>query len=217
MDLHAPEAEGKSGNTRFVRRVLTDTEKRFFDRSAARDIYLWAAWAAKETAYKALVKTRADIASWPGLYEAGFDCDDFPGISQCRGVVETAADSVHVMLYINDSYIHCIGSASGGVSVDALCSGVDEIASDRRDPQGRSEAARHAAIRSIARLTEVSPSDMEIKRHRSKRGFGPPLVYISGKPSGIDLSLSHHGAFAAFAFSLPGPVSGCGSGRKAGI
>ncbi|MFO7931589.1 MAG: 4'-phosphopantetheinyl transferase superfamily protein [Thermodesulfobacteriota bacterium] len=204
MDLRAPEAEGKSGNLRFVRRVLTETEKRFFDRSAASDIYLWAAWAAKETAYKALVKTRPDIASWPGLYETGFDCDDFRGISQCRGVVETASYSVRVMLCINDSYIHCIGSESGGVSVDELCSGVDEIAPDRRNPQGQSEAARHAAIRSIARLTEISPSDMEIKRHRGKRGFGPPLVYISKKPTGVDLSLSHHGGFAAFAFTLQG-------------
>ncbi|MFP4160038.1 MAG: 4'-phosphopantetheinyl transferase superfamily protein [Desulfobacterales bacterium] len=190
-------------NSRFVSRVLTDNEKRFFDRSAARDIYLWAAWAAKETAYKALVKTREDIASWPSLYEARFDCEDFPGISQCRGVVETAAYSVRVILYINDGYVHCVGTAAGGASVDALCSGVDEIAPDRRDPPGRSEAVRQAAIRSISRLTQVSPSDMEIKRHRNKRGFGPPLLYISGKPSGIDLSLSHHGRFAAFAFTLP--------------
>ncbi|MFW6080674.1 MAG: 4'-phosphopantetheinyl transferase superfamily protein [Desulfosalsimonas sp.] len=204
VDLHTPEAAGKSARQRFVRRVLTRAEKRFFDRSAARDIYLWAAWAAKETAYKALVKKQPDIASWPGLYEASFDCDDFRGTSRCRGLVETGADTVRVLLDINDDYIHCIGTTSEDLSVDDLPSGVEEIDPGSRNPQGQSAAVRCAAICSIAHFTEVSSSEIEIIRHRNERGFGPPLVYICGKAAGIDLSLSHHGRFAAFAFVAQG-------------
>ncbi len=202
VDLHADKTAGKSSDSRFVKKVLTEAEKLCFDRAEPRDVYLWSLWAAKETAYKVLVKVHPGIASWPRSYEV---THGGPGLSKSGdAMVKTPLDSVQVILFVNNDYIHCIGAMTGRFCPDMIIRGVVEIdsaGSESTDPKQDSEMVRQAAVASIAACEDVAESDIEIRRARSSRGLGPPIVYIRKRAAGIDLSLSHHGRFAAFAFS----------------
>ncbi|MCF8111267.1 MAG: 4'-phosphopantetheinyl transferase superfamily protein [Desulfobacteraceae bacterium] len=201
VDLLAGRTAGKSADPRFVERVLTELEKRGLKGAESGDTYLWALWAAKETAYKALAKVYPGIPSWPGKYEVIPD-GEISGES-CGAVVQTPRDPVRVILFISRDYIHCIGGVPGNVSTDMIIHGVEEVASCtgvRARARAESAAARGAAVRSIAACMALAEKDIDIRRHRSDGRLGPPMVYIGGKAAQIDLSLSHHGRFAAFAF-----------------
>lgn len=202
VDLHADKTAGKSSDSRFVNKVLTEAEKLRFDRAECQDVYLWSVWAAKETAYKALVKAHPGIASWPRKYEVTHGAPDLSKSGDA--MVKTPLDSVPVMLFVNNDYIHCIGGMTGRLCPDMIIRGVVEVASAESvcmDPQQKSEVVRQASAARIAACEDVPESDIEIRRARSSRGLGPPMVYIRQRAAGIDLSLSHHGRFAAFAFS----------------
>ncbi|MCF8094281.1 MAG: 4'-phosphopantetheinyl transferase superfamily protein [Desulfobacteraceae bacterium] len=203
VDLHAAETADKTGDIRFVRRVLTGAERRCFGRAESPDIYLWAVWAAKETAYKALVKANPDVASWPRHYDVVFEDDIFR--APCPAMVKTPLDPVRVLLFVNREYIHCIGGTPGVVCPDTIIRGVEKIDSGisfftGSDPELESAAVRRAAVRSISEFMNLSAADIGIRRHRSIKGLGPPMVYIRTNAAEIDISLSHHGRFAAFAF-----------------
>lgn len=203
VDLHAAEAEGKSRDLRFIDKVLTDAERLGFGHAVFQDKYLWAVWAAKETAYKSVVKDNPGVASWPKRYEVVFDpCFSYPF---CSATVNAPFASVGVILYINENYIHCIGSSSAGVCPDTLIRGVEKMnlkvcSSIGNDPKLESKTARQAAVRRISEYLDLPSGEIEIRRNIKRSRSGPPVVYIRGNPSDIDLSLSHHGRFAAFAF-----------------
>lgn len=201
VDLLAGRTAGKSADQRFVARVLTESEKHGLERAESRDTYLWALWAAKETAYKAIAKVFPGIASWPGKYEVIPDRAILG--ESCGAVVQTPADPVRVVFFINKDYIHCLGGLPGEVFPDSIVRGVEEIASctgAREHARQESAVARRAAVRGVAECMNLEESDIEIKRIRRNGRLGPPMVYIRGKVGPVDLSLSHHGRFAAFAF-----------------
>ncbi|MFW6011561.1 MAG: 4'-phosphopantetheinyl transferase superfamily protein [Desulfosalsimonas sp.] len=201
VDLLAGKTAGKSADPRFVGRVLTELEKKGMAGTESGDTYLWSLWAAKETAYKVLSKVYPGIPSWPGKYEVIPDGEVSGG--SCTAVVQTPRDPVRVLLFINRDYIHCIGGVPGKVRPDRIIHGVEKVASCtgvRAQARAESAAARGAAVRSIAACTALAEPDIEIMRHKENGRLGPPIVYIRGKAAQIDLSLSHHGRFAAFAF-----------------
>jgi hypothetical protein len=207
VDLHTPEARGKSGDIRFMERVLTAPEQRAIRRSAQPDRLLWAFWAAKETAYKVLSKRYPSVSSAPGRYSVALDFDaDADHITRpVEGVVHTPGEPVAVRVISHPDYIHCIGgylrsgnlySMEWGIgTIDASCeSGGAESVSERE-----SRMVRFLAAARIAGILGCDPQDIIIKRQNHSSRNGPPKVYVKGKPAGIDISLSHDGRFAAFA------------------
>ncbi|PKN60965.1 MAG: hypothetical protein CVU53_00290, partial [Deltaproteobacteria bacterium HGW-Deltaproteobacteria-11] len=51
----------------------------------------------------------------------------------------------------------------------------------------------------LAELLHASAADIAIRRFQDNHGLGPPRPYFRGKPAPFDLSLSHDGAFVAYA------------------
>ena len=64
VDLRLAENEKSAANPKFVERVLSPPERHAYSQSGSDDRILWAHWAAKEAAYKALRK----IDPLPGVY-----------------------------------------------------------------------------------------------------------------------------------------------------
>ena len=203
VDRRAVDAVGKGRDERFVRRVLTDPERRGWRQSADPDQYLWRAWAAKEAAYKAIAKSRPDISASPRGYQAVFE----HGISgqNLPGVVQTPRGPVYILVMIRADYIHCIGQAL--LHPEHLTWGVERISAEPgpagdHDPERQSAVVRRAASARISAYMGLPAADIQIRRYQDQcsRRRSPPGVYIRGVYSEIDLSLSHHGRFAAYAF-----------------
>ncbi|MBS3732987.1 MAG: 4'-phosphopantetheinyl transferase superfamily protein [Desulfobacterales bacterium] len=205
VDRRAVDAAGKSRDARFVRRVLTDQEDRACRQSVDPDQYLWVAWAARETAYKAMAKSWPDISASPRRYQPVFD--DSIGGQNLRGVVQTPKTPVYILVMIRADYIHCIGQTRQ--SPEHLVWGVERLFAQpdpagNHDPDRQSAVVRRAAATRVAACIKLPAADVGIRRRQDQvsRQILPPGVYIRGVYSEIDISLSHHGRFAAYAFSI---------------
>lgn len=206
VDLRADGACGKSRDKRFVRRVLTASEQNRLAESQNPDACLWAMWAAKEAAYKAVSRIFPDISAWPGRYETVFDQ---PGLArQCAGRVSTPQGAVRVHLDWDENRVHCLGLiGSAGLwqdmTADVLEPGVDVHPEIQPSAKQLSAAARTAAAAAIGLHTGLPHALVKIERSRVCQRSAPPVVKINGIEEKIPVSLSHHGRFAAFAFLAP--------------
>ncbi|MEI7638026.1 MAG: 4'-phosphopantetheinyl transferase superfamily protein [Syntrophus sp. (in: bacteria)] len=62
VDLTSPDSIGKSLDRRFIARVFTPEEQERIDRSDSPDTTLWMVWAAKEAAFKAVIKLKPGLS-----------------------------------------------------------------------------------------------------------------------------------------------------------
>jgi len=207
VDLDTPEARGKSRDIRFIKRVLTTREWAATEISDCPDQLLWAFWAAKETAYKAISKIHPDISSSPGQYEVQLESGtaSASGIHPASGIVHTPKGLVPIRILFHPDYVHCIGGYTGSGNLDGMAWGVGTIdaapksGSAESISERESRSARQLAVSHIANILHCDPGDILISKQNHPSPSGWPKVTVKGKPAGMDISLSHDGRFAAFA------------------
>ena len=207
MDLTDPHNMGKSRDTRFIKRVFTPREQELISRADNQDAVLWALWAGKEAAYKLVKKYEPSATSVPRLYEVSLNCAEesvqlSPGSDTLTGFVDTPYGRIEIKVFITSDYVHCTGTASAPDEMDALVWHVVRISPDSQaSPDYESAFVRKALKLHLSQSYDESPENIEIRRVESSYGLGPPFVSINGMPAAIDVSLSHDGLFAAYAFA----------------
>ena len=86
--------------------------------------------------------------------------------------------------------------------MDSLIWHVDRISPDSQaSPDYQSAFVRKALKMRLSTFCDESPDDIEIRRVNTSYGLGPPFVSINGRQAPIDVSLSHDGSLAAYAFA----------------
>lgn len=188
--LADPGISGHHLRPRFVERVCAPEERSRLAGSGDPRVLLWSLFAAKEAAYKAALKMRPGLVFSPRLFEVD------PGLRRvrCRDL------EMRLRLKRDPLWVHAVAVCGEGDPGRALA-GVERIPPGLR----QSEAARGLACRGAASLLDLPPERLAVERPRdpaARDGLAPPLLLLDGRPSGIDLSLSHDGPFAAFA-ALP--------------
>jgi phosphopantetheinyl transferase (holo-ACP synthase) len=73
VDLREPANAGKSRNSRFLKKILTNAEIEFVQNAKDPDATLWSLWACKETAYKVIKKYCLDAAFLPRQWTVIFN------------------------------------------------------------------------------------------------------------------------------------------------
>ncbi|MCK9230872.1 MAG: 4'-phosphopantetheinyl transferase superfamily protein [Syntrophales bacterium] len=198
VDLNAPHAGHRHHDARFMKRVFTDEEARRISASADPHRHLWSLWAAKETAYKIMVKVIPDIPAWPGRYET-FLAGPMSEPGFLEGVVRSLRGSVVVRVYSGDGHVHCIGTSGRKESLDEILHGTGQVLSGRGGTAAASATARRLIIEELSHESGISSRRMCIVRPGGSRGLLHPLLLIDGKPSAVDISISHDGLFTAYA------------------
>ena len=94
-------------------------------------------------------------------------------------------------------YIHCIGTPDNERLLRSVIGSVGTLNDSRETPARISASVRAFAKREIARRMNCEQDAVNIVRSASKRGLGPPIVYINNHTSDVDISLSHDGKFIA--------------------
>ena len=178
-------------------------EQRAVYHSGHPDKILWALWSAKETAYKAVSKSFPDISSSPGRYAVRFK--SFHNTGTATGKVNTPKGVVvAVTIYFHNEFLHCIGTTGKYHHLHAIISGVEEVKQNASATEifskKESKAVRRLAKKGIAAHLQVKETDIEIIRQKTLNKIMPPSVYINGNTQRLDISLSHDGRFAAYAF-----------------
>ena len=167
---------------RFVARVCSPWEAERVRASREPGLLLWSLWAAKEAAYKAVVKLRPGT---PFAHRRFVVAESLAAVSyedlQLSLELETDEEWVHA--------VACTGEADILSSVERMEEGADQ-----------KKAVRVLALGAVAARFDLPRDRLEILRRSNAGGRpGPPELLMDGQPTGVDISLSHDGPFVACA------------------
>jgi hypothetical protein len=225
VDLEAPENRGKSGDRRFLNRVFSAQERGWISAAASPDALLWALWAAKEAAYKAVSRDDPTVCSIPRRYPVLLDgingcaarvgtaeptgpvAPGDPqaagppgapgGVRRLTGRVLTPRGGLALRVDVTDGYVHAL-AAGTEAAFDHLVERVDRM-KERGDTDDPSAFVRARLIREITGRLHCPVEEIEIRKDFG--GSGVPRVYHRGLPLAGAISLSHDGRFTAFAWN----------------
>jgi phosphopantetheinyl transferase (holo-ACP synthase) len=208
VDLAAPGNLGKSGDGRFCGRVFTAEERALIAGAVRPDALLWALWAAKEAAYKAVSRGDPAVCSIPRQYcvvlETGntINRDSAPiyhreigalSLFILAGKVITPRGELALRVALTADWVHAL-AAESAAAIERLCRCVKGLCG-AGDP---SAFVRRGLLREIARFLGCAAGDLSVVKDPG--GPGAPGVLFHGRPLAAEVSLSHDGRFAAFAF-----------------
>ncbi len=202
VDLDTRGTIGRAKDLRFVERILTPDEKKvLLGCKENPDKLLWSFWAAKEAAFKAVSKTYPDISSAPRRYPVTLSSQSLK--SKFFGHVGTPAGSVAINIFIENNYVHCIGTTGSLEDLKRVFYDMERIDSEsgtQLSPDQQSFLVRKLAKEKIAQHLNLDKDNIDILRNRQKKRPGPPVICFNNRTSGgMDISLSHHGQYVAFA------------------
>jgi phosphopantetheinyl transferase (holo-ACP synthase) len=197
VDLREPANAGKSRNSRFLKKILTNAEIEFVQNAKNPDTALWSHWACKETAYKVIKKSSPDAAFLPRQWTVTFKSTKSKYSD--GEVIIPGKSKIYISLFSNSQYVHCVG-ADCLTALDKLIWSVDVL--PEKEKINPSLFLRHCLGQNLAQYFSLNFHQIKIKRTRENGEFQPPRVYVSGRKTDIDISLSHDGRFVAYIYHL---------------
>jgi len=196
VDLKEPANAGKSKDSRFLKKILTNAEIEFVQNAGDPDAALWSHWACKETAFKVIKKSRPDAAFLPRRWQVIFNKTQS---KYSEGeVIVPGKGSVYIRLFSNLQYVHCVG-VDVLTALDKLIWNVDDL--PEKEKINPSLYLRYCLGQSLARHFSLNFHHIKIKRTRKNGELQPPRVYVDGRETNIDISLSHDERFVAYVVS----------------
>ncbi|MCE5264737.1 MAG: 4'-phosphopantetheinyl transferase superfamily protein [Deltaproteobacteria bacterium] len=194
VDLAAPGNPGKSGDGRFCGRVFTAEERVLIAGAPRPDTVLWALWAAKEAAYKAVSRGDPRVCSVPQKYRVVLEGERAAGETAClAGSVITPRGKLALRILLTQEWVHAL-AAESEEALDRLYRWVEAPEEDTEP----SAFVREGLLREIARLLDCGADELSVINDPGCPAA--PGVLFRGRPLTTAVSLSHDGRFAAFAF-----------------
>jgi phosphopantetheinyl transferase (holo-ACP synthase) len=169
--------------------VFCGDELEALEASRSRHLLHWALWAAKESAFKARKRLDPGVVFSPREFE--IDLSPLPPEGGRGVAVGRALHRGHVFgieVHVDGACLHAVarGEAAGGARV---LWGAEAAAGDP------GVAARRLAAAAIGAALGLDTAHLQIVRR-------PPVATFRDGRLGVEVSLSHHGRFVAFACAL---------------
>jgi phosphopantetheine--protein transferase-like protein len=192
VDLAAPGNRCKSDDGRFCGRVFTEEERALIAGAPRPDALLWALWAAKEAAYKAVSRGNPAVCSIPRQYRVVLEKGDAAKEAAClAGKVVTPGGEQALRILLADDWVHAL-AAESDPALDRLYQRVEV-------PEGDASAfVRESLLGEIARFLDCGAGELSVTKDPGCPAA--PGVLFRGCFLTTAVSLSHDGRFAAFAF-----------------
>lgn len=205
VDLRDADARPESFRARFDERVFGADERRAIARDPDPLARRWAHWAAKEAAYKLARRSDPTFVFAPGRMIARFEA---PERGAAGAVVARVRNGrlelprplpsgervVALRSFETDAWVHVVATSSEP-DWEAIDVAVEEIDPGTADPS--------AAVRTLAKGAIARGLGIEAERLTFGREGRAPTVELDGVRTALSLSLSHHGAWVAYAMGLP--------------
>ena len=146
----------------------------------------WALWVAKESAYKAEKRLDPELVFSPKRFAVELSTLPVAGSQGVAlGQVVHRGHVLDLQVHVEGTSLHAV-ARGGRVAGARLLWRVERVVSD---PGG---TARRLAATAIGAALGLDTSGIQIVRR-------PPVALHRGRPLEVDVSLSHHGRFVAFA------------------
>ena len=187
IDLGDREVIEGPTHPRFDQRVFAAAERALLRSSRTPGLLRWTLWAAKEAAYKLARKRNSRVVFSPRRFVVELQQEDRARIR--HGDVEFT-----VRIASAGHALHALAQDTGR-SVDRLVWAVE--------PKGR-DADPSRAARALAARVLGEELDLPAEAFHFGRCGRVPTLTVEGRRGSLDLSLSHHGRFVAFACQVDG-------------
>jgi len=187
VDLADPDADPGRLHPRFDGRVFDPSERALIAASTQPGRTRWILWALKESAYKAARKEEPATVFSPARFVVSRQ-------DAASAIVCACGRRFRASISCGPGYVHAVAWQAGDPPA-VTCVAVARLTTRETSPRS---AVRRLVREQLAPALGVAPAALAI--HREAR---IPAVWVHGRPSGADLSLSHHGRFVAFACRLP--------------
>jgi phosphopantetheine--protein transferase-like protein len=197
VDLKDPENIGKSRDDRFLCRVFTAGERELIASVSSPDTLLWSLWAAKEAAYKTVSSTDPAVCSIPRRYHVVLETENSAGKAvRVAGKVITPRGEVALEVAVSAEWVHAL-AAGAEETLKRLCHRVKRL-EEGKGAVNPSAFVRGVLLREIARRLDCPVGDLSVVKNPDVPDV--PRVLFRGRLLAAEVSLSHDGRFAAFAF-----------------
>jgi len=193
VDLGDNETQLDQLHPRFLQRVFTKLEGHRILSSTDSRVSLWGHWAAKESVYKAARKRNPSLP----FAHSSFVVEDWEDAAaeSFTGRIAHEGWDYWVDVARTSDWLHAVALPLDSKNAEPkLVDGV-EVCPEELDA---STAVRLFACARLAKELGCDPDQLTITR------TWPPLLLCEGRSTGVDISLSHHGRWLAFAAVLPG-------------
>ncbi len=195
VDLHDPESRPGAIHNRFDARVFTFDEREALSDSASAHELRWTLWAAKESAYKVAKKLDPAVRFLPRDFVVR-------RITEGRALVMHETGPFDVRLRRTDEWVGAVATpmaanaawtkAANAPSTHRLITaGIERLEVPGADP---SRTVRELTCAALALGMNLPPGQVQIAADR-----GIPVAFWRNRRLSVDLSLSHHGRFVAWA------------------
>ncbi|MEN8160124.1 MAG: 4'-phosphopantetheinyl transferase superfamily protein [Myxococcota bacterium] len=183
VDLHDRSVATGPRHPRFDTRVFAPSEHRALRESADANPLRWSFWAAKEAAYK-VAKKLDDATVWsPVRFVVRIDASG-------SGRVEHEGREFPVQVETDAERVHAVACDAA----EALSKVRVRVA-----PLPAPDANPSAAVRDLAREDLAGVLGKRVEQLEIARRGRIPVLRVAGEDAPLDLSLSHHGRFVAWA------------------
>ena len=193
VDLHDTESRPGAIHNRFDARVFTFDEREALSDSASAHELRWTLWAAKESAYKVAKKLDPAVRFLPRDFVVR-------RITEGRALVMHETGAFDVRLRRTDDWVGAVATpmaanAAWAMAANAhrpITAGIERLGVPGADP---SRTVRELACAALALGMNLPPGQVQIAADR-----GIPVASWRNRRLPVDLSLSHHGRFVAWAW-----------------
>lgn len=185
VDLGDPESRPDALHPRFDERVFSEAERATLARAVDPLRERWALWACKEGAYKVARKRFPAICFAPRSFEVDLMHDG-------SGSVRHEGRDFPLRVERHDRCVHAIVRDAES-RTRSYVSGVARV----RPGENAHEVVRNLACARIGAVLDLAEEQLVVP-HLVR----PPVLLVRGVRLPVDLSLSHHGSFAAFACEI---------------
>ena len=189
VDLSDAESRPEALHARFDARVFTSDERSALSASASQHSLRWTLWAAKESAYKVAKKIDPAVRFFPRDFSVR-------PIGKGQAVVMHETGPFEVRLERTDQWVHAVATLIGANAPSTHCpvrSGVERLEVPGTDP---SLKVREMACGALSSWMDLPPGQVQIAARRRI-----PFFLWRDRRLPVDLSLSHHGRFVAWAWA----------------
>jgi phosphopantetheinyl transferase (holo-ACP synthase) len=189
VDLADRETAPLAMHPRFDERVFAAEELLWIRREGDPARRRWMLWAAKESAFKAAKRLDPSSSFSPRRVLVRLDDDS-------TGTVRLAERTFSVQVRLDRDVCHAVAWADRAhlARSPIVVSGVRLVTACEASPR---LAARAFAAESVAAYLGIAASDLQLVKDGRL-----PRLRLHGRAAGLDVSLSHHGRFVAFACAL---------------
>lgn len=228
VDLGHPRCRRRPARDRLPRRILDSGEMEWFLEAPAgpgRLPRLWALWAGKETGFKVVSK----LLGTPPVFEhrafqvsfrSWTPMDESPESFELEGRVRWRELTIPLEGVSTPGFIHLVGwGKQGGPAPRPLLESAVQRVPSGAGPEDEGPPARARSSRLVRELAGArlashlsarhperfsgQPPRIQIPTSAERPGRTPPRVVVDGESrSDLDLSLSHHGRYLAWALLL---------------